>query len=88
MAKTSENDPAFWLLERGIKDPTQRSKPTVHKDGCYICDDPEYSLMGLPLCQPCSACVAAGRGWGHVPADDSVCSECGHDAMDDQEPSC
>lgn len=71
------SDPAYFLLERGLKDPTQRSKTTVYKEGCYICEDPEFSLMGLPLCQPCSKCG------GHVAADDSVCDACGHDQSED-----
>lgn len=67
-----EDDPAYWLLERGIADPSQRSVTTVFKSGCYICEDPEFALMGLPLCYPCKECG------GHVPADDTVC-ENGHD---------
>lgn len=66
------SDPAYWLLERGIADPSQRSTTTVFKPGCYICEDPEFALMGLPLCYPCKECG------GHVPADDAIC-ENGHD---------
>lgn len=70
-------DPAYWMLEQGRNDPSKCSKKTVHKDGCYICEDDEFRLMGLPLCFACSKCG------GHVPADDSVCSDCGHDQQDD-----
>jgi hypothetical protein len=45
----------------------------VYNETCYICRDPEYALMGLPLCFPCTECG------GHVAADDTVCDECGHD---------
>jgi hypothetical protein len=67
------SDPAYWMLEEGLSDPSKRSTPTVHRDGCYICDDPEFSLMGLPLCFGCHVCGE------HVAADDCVCEECGHD---------
>lgn len=68
------DDPAYWMLEQGRADPSKRSVQTApHRDGCYICEDPEFSLMGLPLCFACEKCK------GHVPADDTVCSDCGHD---------
>lgn len=70
------SDPAHWMLERGREDPSFRSKKTVHRAGCYICEDPEFALMGLPLCYPCAKCG------GHVPADDSVCSDCKFDHSD------
>lgn len=70
------DDPAFFLLERGVNDPTKRSVATAFKDDCYICRDPEFSLMGLPLCYACAACG------GHVPADDSRCDACGVDQQD------
>jgi hypothetical protein len=38
--------------------------PTVHQDGCYICEDPEFAEMGLPLCKPCPRCAAAGTSAG------------------------
>lgn len=75
-----KDDPAYFLLQEGLKDPSKRSRPKVYKEGCYICDDPEFALMGLPLCYPCSKCG------GHVPADDSICDECGHDQQEDYEP--
>lgn len=67
-----KDDPAYWLLERGVKDPSKRSVSTVYNNGCYICRDPEFALMGLPLCYPCVVCGE------HVPADDCICDN-GHD---------
>lgn len=72
-------DPAYWMLERGRNDPSQRSTTTVYRAGCYICDDPEFSLMGLPLCYPCRKCG------GHVAADDSRCDDCKHDNHADEQ---
>jgi hypothetical protein len=72
------DDPAYWMLEEGLADPSKRSTPTVHSDNCSICRDPEFSLMGLPLCYPCSKCG------GHVAADNSVCDACQHDQEDDR----
>lgn len=72
-------DPAYWMLEQGRADPSKRSTTTVHDDNCYICRDPEFAMMGLPLCYPCTKCG------GHVPADDTVCTACGHDDHDDPE---
>ena len=65
-----KDDPCYWMLEQGLNDPSKRSKTTVYKEDCYICNDPEFSLMGLPLCYPCVKCL------GHVPADDDTCSDC------------
>jgi len=95
MAKMKKDDPAYWMLEKGLAerarekteaqyhDPYSTEKKTteekwctstdVYSDRCYICRDPEYALMGLPLCYACHKCK------GHVAADDSVCDECGHD---------
>lgn len=70
----SKDDPAYWMLEQGLKDPSKRSRTTVFKEGCYICEDPEFSLMGLPLCRPCEKCG------GHVAADDTRCDDCGYDS--------
>jgi hypothetical protein len=66
-------DPAYALLLDG-----KTSTPVVHRDGCYICKDPEFAAMGLPLCFKCPACVRAGRGLGHIAADDNTCDECKH----------
>jgi hypothetical protein len=65
------NDPAFVLLLDG-----KTSTPVVHLDGCYICEDPEFAAMGLPLCFKCPACARKGRGLGHIAADDDTCDEC------------
>ena len=70
-----KHDPAYSLLEQGLKDPSKRSYTTVYNSNCYICSDPEFSLMGLPLCYPCEKCN------GHVAADDTICDECGHDNL-------
>jgi hypothetical protein len=56
------SDAAFWML---LDDKT--SVPVVHRDGCYICEDPEFAAMGLPLCFPCPACVRKQQ----------VCGACG-----------
>jgi hypothetical protein len=66
------DDPAYFLLKQGLNDPTKRSVATApRREGCYICEDPEFSLMGLPLCRACPSCK------GHVPADASTCDDCG-----------
>ena len=63
------DDPAYWLLSTG-----HVSTKEVHREGCYICEDPEFAQMGLPLCQPCKRCG------GHVQADgDGTCDDCGAD---------
>ena len=70
------SDPAYFMLEEGLRNPAKCSKTTVFSEACYICRDPEFSLMGLPLCYPCKKCC------GHVAADDSKCDDCGHDNND------
>ena len=70
IAVTKRGDPAYFLLHNGVT-----TKPVVYKKGCYICEDPEFSRMGLPLCTACPACG------GHVAADDTVCDECGLDSQ-------
>ena len=77
-------DPAYFLLEQGRREaretPDQfqhRSKPTIFRADCYICRDPEFALMGMPLCFPCHACG------GHVPADEYICDDCGHEIQPD-----
>lgn len=62
------SDPAYWMLTD-----SHVSTPTVHSDNCYICNDPEFAQMGLPLCKPCVTCG------GHVAADDNICDDCGAD---------
>jgi hypothetical protein len=78
---TQKDDPAYTLLQGGYT-----STPRVYRTGCYICEDPEFAQMGLPLCRPCPECQKAGRGDGHVAADDITCDVCGHDGMDDYKP--
>src|SRR5258706_3599650 len=46
------NDPAYWMLES----PSIHSQPNVFMSGCYICEDPEFMMMGLPLCRECCIC--------------------------------
>lgn len=70
------NDPAITLLLEGRRDPSKRSTPVIHQKGCYICEDPDFALMGLPLCYRCDTCG------GHVPADDEVCTDCGANQRD------
>lgn len=79
---TKSSDPASILLRDG-----HRSTPTVHRRGCYICEDPEFALMGLPLCKPCPRCQLLGSPDpelpdGHVAADDCGCDACGLDVQD------
>ena len=69
------DDPAYWML---FDDFT--TTPVVHREGCYICEDPEFAQMGLPLCRKCPKCD------GHIAADDTVCDDCGYDEMDDIPP--
>lgn len=68
---TKSSDPAMMLLN----DPNIRSipNPDIYNPKCYICVDPEFAAMGLPLCYPCELCG------GHVAADDVECDKCGAD---------
>lgn len=68
---TQTDDPAYRLIQDSFT-----STPTVYRKGCFICEDPEFSQMGLPLCRPCPACQEAGRGDGHIAADDTECDDC------------
>jgi len=71
-------DPAYELLQDDYV-----SKPRVHRAGCYICEDMEFSRMGMPLCSPCCVCSQkAGSTAGHIAADDGTCDDCGHDGCD------
>ena len=65
------SDPAYWMLSS-----PHTSTPTVFRKGCYICEDPEFAQMGMPLCKPCQE---AGRGDGHSAADNPICDDCGHE---------
>jgi hypothetical protein len=73
---TQPDDPAYWLLTSAN---THHSVPNldIFRNDCYICRDPEFAQMGLPLCKPCEACKT-----GHVPADDVICDNCGADAQE------
>jgi hypothetical protein len=71
------SDPAYWMLEQGRNDPSKRSKTDVFDKDCYICRDPEFAMMGLPLCYACPTCG------GHIAADDCVCAN-GHDAREEE----
>lgn len=90
-------DPAYWMLERGRAEakatPEEfgwRSVPTAYNAHCYICRDPEFALMGLPVCYSCPVPVPTpllmdglpvflpcGQ---HVAADDCECDR-GHDVQ-------
>ena len=79
-------DPAYFLLADG-----QTTTPSVHRAGCYICEDPEFAQMGLPLCRPCPRCSEEHRvehpemddhTAGHIPADDEECSDCGYNVRE------
>lgn len=58
-------------------DPYTSSTDALFRSSCYICTDPDFARMGLPLCRTCSDCQ------GHVPADDTVCSDCGVDEYEE-----
>lgn len=82
------NDPAYWMLQKGVKEEAEtpdsydwRSKPKVFLKGCYICEDPEFALMGMPLCFECPWCLENDKQ-GHVAADDTICNDCGGDAYE------
>jgi hypothetical protein len=72
---TQPHDPAYALLI----DPDIYSTPNldIYRDDCYICRDPEFAMLGMPLCKPCTECKV-----GHVAADDTVCDRCGADAQE------
>lgn len=68
--KMRPSDPAYWMLEDSFF-----SIPTIYSAGCYICRDPEYAQMGMPLCYACKEC---GH---HVAADDPICVGCRHECF-------
>jgi len=70
--KMKPGDPASWMLFDGVE-----TTPVVYNANCYICNDPEFAQMGLPLCRKCPKCG------GHITADDTVCDDCGYDEYDD-----
>ncbi len=54
------------------------STDAEHDPNCYICRDPDFARMGLPLCRKCFKCQKADPPRpGHVAADDSICTACG-----------
>lgn len=81
MAETLPGDPAYWMKFDSF---TSTPVPGIYRENCYICRDPEFAQMGLPLCFKCEFCG------GHVPADDTTCSDCGRDGYEEylqsQEP--
>jgi hypothetical protein len=70
--KMKPSDPAYWMLS---DDFTTTPVKGLYRDYCYICRDPEFAQMGLPLCYECPECK------GHVAADDTICDDCGYDAQ-------
>lgn len=68
---TRDDDLASILLHDGYT-----TTPEAHRRGCYICEDPEFAQMGLPLCRKCPFCG------GHIAADDSRCDDCGRDELE------
>jgi hypothetical protein len=70
---TQPGDPAYALL----LDDYRSTTTAEHDPRCFICEDPEFAQMGLPLCRPCPRCQTSGRP-GHVPADDCECTVCGY----------
>lgn len=72
--KMKPDDPAYWMLFDSVT-----TTPVVYSADCYICNDSEYAQMGLPLCRKCPICG------GHIPADDSVCDNCGYDEYEEYE---
>ena len=69
--KMRKDDPARWLIFT-----PEFTVPEVFNANCYICLDPEFAQMGLPLCKPCLVCG------GHVAADDVECDDCGADQQE------
>lgn len=64
---------------------TSKKPAGVYDDRCYICNDPDFARMGLPLCRSCPACEREGRGPGHIAADDTECTVCEYDEYDEYE---
>jgi hypothetical protein len=69
MAREDLTDAEKWLYDH----PDISSTPTVYSEDCYICRDPDFSRMGMPLCYECMFCE------GHVAADDAKCDDCGRE---------
>lgn len=64
-----------WLFDNPAHVSTP--DPSVKRANCYICRDPDFAKMGLPLCTACRFCG------GHVAADDSGCDDCGKEQLPD-----
>lgn len=74
------NDPAYWMLAEGrakVESGEGIAKTSSFNSSCYICRDPEFALMGLPLCYPCTHSTDGVQCGAHTPADDVECDE-GH----------
>lgn len=71
---TKPSDPAYALL---LDDHTSTPNMDIYRDNCYICRDPEFAQMGMPLCFACEVCKT-----GHIAADDTICDSCGADAYE------
>lgn len=65
-------------FEQRLYDDPYTSSTEVYDPRCYICNDPDFARMGLPLCRKCPECQKSGK-LGHVAADDTVCTVCGYD---------
>jgi hypothetical protein len=72
-------------FEQMLYDDDYTSSTDVYDERCYICRDPDFARMGLPLCRSCPRCKerSGGRELGHIAADDTVCTVCGYDEYED-----
>lgn len=70
--------------ERILYNDDYTSSTRVYDPNCYICRDPDFARMGLPLCRECPRCreKSAGTELGHVAADDTSCTVCGYDEQE------
>jgi hypothetical protein len=71
------DDPAYWML---FDEFTSTPAKGVYDPFCYICRDPEFAQMGLPLCRKCPKCSKNPEveDNGHIPADDDRCTVCSY----------
>ena len=76
------DDPAYFMLQRGIDEVEGRrpntgwvtqTHPEIYSESCYICRDPEFALMGLPVCKPCPVLIDGQPCGAHWAADDAEC---------------
>lgn len=70
-APMGPSDPCYWMLFDNFT-----TTPVVYGSDCYICNDPEFAQMGLPLCRMCPVCKGLTGNLGHIPADDAECTVC------------